>query len=102
MSENGLLGFWSGLVPRCVAEIMMVVGTTSLTYALNKYVIKKEKDLMQYAGIISELVVSSFVYPYKVVETCMIVNRYQILGLFGIGFWKIRLICMIKLVIGRR
>ena len=36
--ENGILGFWSGLMPRVLGEAIQIGITAGLTYAINKYV----------------------------------------------------------------
>lgn len=46
--ENGVLGFFSGLVPKLLGDILSVLIANSLAYLLSTYVFEEE-DLKMYA-----------------------------------------------------
>lgn len=47
--QNGVLGFFSGLVPRLLGDIISLCLASSLTYAINHYLIE-EKELKVYTS----------------------------------------------------
>lgn len=47
--QNGVLGFFSGLIPRLVGDILSLCLASSLTYAINHYLIE-EKELKVYTS----------------------------------------------------
>ncbi len=75
VKENGIMGLWSGWLPRALGDVCLVCLTSALTYVVNKYVIT-DKDLQQYTGHGVGFVTSSLVYPFTVVSNTMIVSRY--------------------------
>uniref|UniRef100_A0A6P7H1S6 Mitochondrial carrier homolog 2-like isoform X1 n=1 Tax=Diabrotica virgifera virgifera TaxID=50390 RepID=A0A6P7H1S6_DIAVI len=76
--ENGLVGFFSGLVPRLVGDIISLLLVSSLTYAINNYVIE-EKELGIYTGSIMsvsfDFLATSVTYPFQVISNCMAVTN---------------------------
>ena len=74
MISNNFPGFWKGLIPRCVGEVVLVCLSTAFTYFLNRYIVT-EKELQKYVGHMAGFLASSLVYPFQVVSTCMIVSR---------------------------
>lgn len=47
--ENGVLGFFSGLIPRLLGDILSILLANTLTYAVNTYVIE-EAELKAYSS----------------------------------------------------
>lgn len=72
--QNGLMGFWSGLIPRALGEIFTVAITASVTYFVNKYVVDDNK-LQSYTSHVASFFASSLCYPFAVVSNCTCVSR---------------------------
>ncbi|GFO42120.1 mitochondrial carrier homolog 2-like [Plakobranchus ocellatus] len=47
--QEGILGFFSGLIPRLIGEVLTIWFTSFLARAINKYLVQ-EKDLKSYTG----------------------------------------------------
>lgn len=89
--DEGILGFFSGLIPRLVFDITCVVVASTATYLVGRHFIR-EKEGRAYFGSISavrskaqenikllnpkffQFVCTSIFYPLTVVSTCMAVN----------------------------
>jgi len=74
LKENGILGFWAGLVPRLVGEVGVLATTAGIVYAVNSYVVT-EKEMKQYTGHVAGFLANSLFYPFQVVSTVMTVSR---------------------------
>jgi len=74
LNENGILGFWSGLVPRLVGEVGVLGITASLTFLVNTYLLE-DKELSQWTSHVTGFLAGSLCYPLQVVSTCMTVSR---------------------------
>lgn len=74
LKENGLLGLWSGLVPRLVGEVGVLATTAGLTFLVNNYLVT-EKEMRQFTGHVAGFLAGSLFYPLTVVSTCMTVSR---------------------------
>ncbi|BES98182.1 Mitochondrial carrier [Nesidiocoris tenuis] len=72
--EDGILGFFSGLVPRLLGDITAAVVSTLVIYSLNNYVIK-EKDVQTLTTTAVVYYVNSQAHPLTVVSSCMSVNN---------------------------
>ena len=48
--QNGILGFFSGLIPMLIGDILSVLLASCLTYGINKYLIE-EKELQNYTSV---------------------------------------------------
>ncbi|QQP32497.1 Mitochondrial carrier -like protein 2, partial [Caligus rogercresseyi] len=64
IEDNGILGFWSGLIPRVIGEVLTIGLSTFITYLVNKHVIK-DKDLQRYSPMVAYLASSSLFYPFQ-------------------------------------
>lgn len=76
-NEEGVLGFFSGLVPRLVAEIAQVWLCNILTYLLNNYVLNDQSelgDLRQYSAAVTSYIASSITYPLNLASTVVAVS----------------------------
>lgn len=71
--DEGIWGFFSGLIPRLIFDLSCVVVASTATYIVGRHVIR-EKEGRMYFGSLSSFVCSSMFYPMNVVSTCMIVN----------------------------
>jgi len=71
--ENGLLGFWSGLVPRLAGELGVLGLTASITFLVNTYVLE-DKEVAQYTKHAAGFLAGSLCYPFTVSSTCMAVR----------------------------
>jgi len=78
LRENGLVGLWSGLLPRVIGEVGVLATTAGLTFLVNNYVVK-EKEMRQFTGHIVGFLAGSLFYPFQVVTTCMSVSRSGLL-----------------------
>ncbi|XP_057664170.1 mitochondrial carrier homolog 2-like [Diorhabda carinulata] len=71
--ENGLLGFFSGLIPRLIGDILSVLLASGLTYIINRYVID-EKELKVYTSPTMTFLSTTITYPFQVISNCMAVT----------------------------
>lgn len=71
--ENGISGFFSGLVPRLLAEVCQLAIWHSLTYVLVTYV-SREKDHRDIFSTLMSFVATTCTYPLLVVSNCMCVS----------------------------
>lgn len=70
--EDGILGFFHGIVPKLLGDLTCVAVTGVLAYYANKYFVKS-KELRTYTVPILTFVASVYTYPLIVVSTCMAV-----------------------------
>ncbi|KAK6627786.1 hypothetical protein RUM43_002346 [Polyplax serrata] len=71
--QNGLGGFYSGLIPRLIGDLLNVCITTSCTYVIHVY-FTDDKEIQNYCSAIVGFFATAFTYPFHVVSNCMIVN----------------------------
>lgn len=71
--ESGVMGFFSGLVPRLLAEVCQLAIWHSLTYALTTYV-SREKEHRDIFSTLMGFVASTCTYPLLVVSNVMCVS----------------------------
>ncbi|KAK2575052.1 hypothetical protein KPH14_008792 [Odynerus spinipes] len=71
--ENGIMGYYAGLVPRLIANAAVIVLVSSSTYVLNKYVIR-DQELKTYTASTMKFLATTVTYPFLVVSHCMAVN----------------------------
>lgn len=72
--ENGILGFFSGIVPRILGEIASTVIASSLTFIVNSYLVN-DNDLKKFTGASMTFIAGTITYPFQVVSNCMAVNN---------------------------
>jgi carrier protein len=75
--NDGVLGFFAGLVPRLLCDVSCLVLVSSASFLVNKYVVRDHDSSMT---SISQFVFSSILYPLHVVSTCMIVSGSGVTG----------------------
>ncbi|KAF2893379.1 hypothetical protein ILUMI_12773 [Ignelater luminosus] len=71
--ENGIKGFFSGLVPRILGDVISLILASTLAYAVNTYVFE-EKELQMYTSATMSFIASAITYPFQVVSNCMAVT----------------------------
>lgn len=72
--ENGMLGFWSGLVPRALGELTCIGLSYAIAFVVNTYVLE-DKSLKAWTQHLASFFASSITYPFQVVGNCMCVSR---------------------------
>ncbi|GFG32428.1 hypothetical protein Cfor_02528 [Coptotermes formosanus] len=72
--ENGILGFFSGIVPRILGEIVSTVIASSLTFIVNSYLMN-DRDLKKFTAASMAFIAGTITYPFQVVSNCMVVNN---------------------------
>ncbi|XP_020298045.1 mitochondrial carrier homolog 2-like isoform X1 [Pseudomyrmex gracilis] len=72
--ENGILGYYAGVVPRIIgsAAVILIAGVS--TYAINNYVIQ-EQTIKPYTSSLTIFLATTATYPFLVVSHCMAVNN---------------------------
>ena len=65
LQENGLLGFWSGLIPRALGEVGVIAVTAGLSFLVNEFMVK-DKDMKQYTNHVTNFLAGSLFYPLQV------------------------------------
>ncbi|XP_065361036.1 mitochondrial carrier homolog 2 [Calliphora vicina] len=76
---EGVMGFFSGLVPKILCDVACLVLTSSTVFLLNKYVIK-DKVGRQYSAGFTQFAFASILYPLNVVSTCMTVTGSRLMA----------------------
>ena len=72
--ENGLPGFFSGLVPRVLGEIASLIMASFLTYTINKYVIE-DRELRMYSA--TSMTVSIYANMYHFVNLYYVLHKIR-------------------------
>ncbi|XP_022915786.1 mitochondrial carrier homolog 2-like [Onthophagus taurus] len=72
--QNGITGFFSGLIPRIIGDILFSVLAGVLTYTVNTYIFE-ENELQVYTSATMSFIASAITYPFQVVANCMAVSR---------------------------
>uniref|UniRef100_A0A6A7FTE0 Carrier homolog 2-like n=1 Tax=Hirondellea gigas TaxID=1518452 RepID=A0A6A7FTE0_9CRUS len=71
--EEGVLGFFAGLIPRILCDIGALWLSNTLVFCINNYVIE-DKDVKTYVTGTVKFLASAMWYPLQVVSTCMSVT----------------------------
>lgn len=58
--QNGILGFFSGLIPRLLGDILTVLIANTLTFVINTYIVE-EKDLQVYTSATMMVTFSQYI-----------------------------------------
>ncbi|XP_076760855.1 mitochondrial carrier homolog 2 [Xylocopa sonorina] len=72
--ENGIMGYYAGLLPRLIGNAAVLILVSASTYAIDKYVIS-DRELKPYAVSTLRFIATTITYPFLVVSHCMAVNN---------------------------
>nr|XP_012137931.1 PREDICTED: mitochondrial carrier homolog 2-like isoform X2 [Megachile rotundata] len=72
--ENGIMGYYAGLVPRLIGNAAALLLVSSSTYVIDKYVIS-DRALKPFVVSIMRFAATTITYPFLVVSHCMAVNN---------------------------
>ncbi|KAK9499275.1 hypothetical protein O3M35_002339 [Rhynocoris fuscipes] len=72
--EQGLSGFFSGLVPRWIGELTTLILSSFIIFGVNNYVIH-DRELKAFSSPAINYITNSLTYPFCVVSSCMAVNN---------------------------
>lgn len=73
VSEEGIFGFFSGLIPKLLCDLTCIALTSTTCYLVNKYYIRDAGNRGYFAGFV-QFIYASCLYPIQVVSTCMVVT----------------------------
>lgn len=73
MSQEGLFGLFSGIVPKLICDLTCIALTSTTCYLVNKYYIREQGNRTYFAGFV-QFIYASILYPIQVVSTCMVVS----------------------------
>ncbi|CAH1799157.1 unnamed protein product, partial [Owenia fusiformis] len=73
--SDGILGFFKGLVPRLLGEIISIWLANVLTHLINTYAFKDNKEIQSYTQAACGLGVTHLTYPFTLVSTVMAVTN---------------------------
>ncbi|KAJ8667575.1 hypothetical protein QAD02_009238 [Eretmocerus hayati] len=72
--ENGISGFFAGIVPRIIADATTLAVVSISTYIINKHFVQ-DRELRTYTSATMTFLASTITYPFLVVSQCMAVNK---------------------------
>ncbi|XP_037070340.1 mitochondrial carrier homolog 2-like [Pollicipes pollicipes] len=72
-NENGVLGYFSGLMPRLLGDLLSALLVASLTYVVNNYVVE-DREFKAYTASFMAYIGSALTYPFHVVAACSAVS----------------------------
>ncbi|XP_031618517.1 mitochondrial carrier homolog 2 [Contarinia nasturtii] len=72
-SQEGVFGFFSGLKPKLISELSCIALTSTTCYLVHKYYIRDSDNRSYFNGFI-QFIYASFLYPFQVAATCMVVT----------------------------
>ncbi|XP_070163616.1 mitochondrial carrier homolog 2 isoform X1 [Polyergus mexicanus] len=72
--ENGIMGYYAGLIPRVIGSAAAIILAGVSTYAINNYVIQ-EPTMKPYTASTMTFLATTVMYPFLVVSHCTAVNN---------------------------
>lgn len=72
--ENGISGYFAGLMPRLIANAATLAIVSSSTYIINKYIIT-DREMKNFTASTMTFLATTITYPFIVVSHCMAVNN---------------------------
>ncbi|XP_064487907.1 mitochondrial carrier homolog 2-like [Ornithodoros turicata] len=72
--DEGILGLFSGLIPRLVGEILTIWFASSVAFVINAYIIQ-DRTLQGYVSATTMFLSSSVTYPFTLVGNVMAVSH---------------------------
>jgi len=75
-NNEGLPGFFSGVVPRVISSVLTVCITTTLAHLVNKYILANyvDPEIKKHSSMATQVFADSFAYRYVLVSVCMAVS----------------------------
>jgi carrier protein len=77
--REGIAGFFSGLIPRLIGELLTIWLTTVVMHLFNSYLFPTSqphsKELRVYSSVFSQMVVTQITYPFNLISNVMAVNN---------------------------
>ncbi|KAL0280192.1 UNVERIFIED_CONTAM: hypothetical protein PYX00_001564 [Menopon gallinae] len=70
---SGISGFYAGIIPRLIGDLLAVCIITSCTYLIHVHC-TDDKEIRNYCNVLVGFFASSFTYPFHVVSNCMTVT----------------------------
>ncbi|XP_063239461.1 mitochondrial carrier homolog 2-like [Bacillus rossius redtenbacheri] len=75
--EEGIMGFFKGLVPRLLGELIALIISSTFTHFVNNLLVK-DREFQSYVSITSSYLATSLTYPFQVVSNCMAVANTRL------------------------
>lgn len=72
--ESGVMGFFSGVVPRLMGELLALVISSTATFAINTYLVE-DPEIKTYTSATIAFLAGTITYPFHVVANCMAVTN---------------------------
>lgn len=77
--NEGISGFFSGIVPKMLCDVACLVLTSSTVYMVSKYLVKDKLSRTYCAGA-TQYIFAGILYPLQVVSTCMVVTGSRLMA----------------------
>ncbi|KAF2358475.1 Mitochondrial substrate/solute carrier [Trinorchestia longiramus] len=71
--DQGLLGFFAGMVPRIIGEVGCLWLANTLIHIANNFIVE-DKDVQSYVGASIKFLSGALWYPMQVVSSCMTIS----------------------------
>ncbi|EDV95960.1 mitochondrial carrier homolog 2 [Drosophila grimshawi] len=78
-NTEGIMGFFSGLIPKLLFDVACLVLTSSTVFMVDKYLIK-DKVARSYNAGFTQFAFSSILYPLQVVSTCSSISGSRLMA----------------------
>lgn len=72
--ENGIMGYYAGLMPRLIGNAAVLILVSSSTYAIDKYIIS-DREFKPNVVSTMRFIATTITYPFLVVSHCMAVSN---------------------------
>ncbi|VDI11469.1 mitochondrial carrier [Mytilus galloprovincialis] len=72
--NDGIFGFFAGLAPRVIGEMLLIFVSNFVSQLFNKYFVE-DKELQTYCGAGFGLLFGQFTYPFQLASNVMAVNK---------------------------
>lgn len=72
--EEGVLGLFTGFLPRLIGDLGCVLLAGSTTYWVHRYIIA-EREQRAYFGSLNSFIWAGIMYPFQLTSICVIVSK---------------------------